>query len=250
VSISPSDLIAYAALNQPEDETSPAGGAIDPDTRVVFTDLAANDKVEVLSSAIADTTQHITVRGRATNGSLAQETVLLNGTTPVVLNANTFERIESAALDADTAGTVTVRRQGGGATIGTIPPGERGFTRLFIKAFSAAAPKDYYAKVFLKNAHATLSLLDAVVKENADPTGRITFALQNTINDSEAPVNRLTAPVNVTAFGNSDITLLAATGTADLAAGSAIGVWLKLSLDADNAPIKSTYTIELDGNSV
>lgn len=251
MSISLSDLITYAAVNQPEDETSTAGGAIDTNTRVVFTDLAANDDVEVVSDNAADTTQMATLVGRNPAGELVSETVALNGVTPVVFSVlGILERIESFSLDSDAAGTVTVQRSPGGASIGTVPAGERGFTRLFIEAFSAASTKDYYAKIFFLNNHGTLSLTNATVKENADPTGKITFAVATALNDTETTANRLTAPAAVTAFGNSDITLLSAIGSANLPAGDTIGVWAKMSLDADNAPIKSTWTVELDGNSV
>ena len=43
-----SDLVAYAAANMPEDESSTVGGAIDTDNRVVFTDIAATDEPDDL----------------------------------------------------------------------------------------------------------------------------------------------------------------------------------------------------------
>lgn len=62
-----------------------------------------------------------------------------------------------------------------GATLRTIPVGERGFMALFRKAASdPSVTKNYYTKIFLRNNHATLSLLTATVKQNADPAARIT----------------------------------------------------------------------------
>lgn len=251
MAIALTDLVAYASASMPEDETSLAGGAIDGDTRIAFTDLAANDDVEVLSDNAADTTQEATVRARNLAGEIVTETVTLNGTTAVIFSTlGVVERILSFSLNGDAAGTVTLRRSIAGATIGTVPTGERGFRRLFIGSYSESAPKVYYTKFFWSNNHATLSLLSAFVEEFADPTALIEFALADALNDSETIANRLTAPVSVTAFGNADITLLTATAAPDLPAGDAIGVWLKLSLASNNAPIKSTYTSQLTGQSV
>lgn len=244
MAIAASDLIAYSAASRPSDDTSTVGGAIDPDVRIEFTDLAANDDVEIISSNAGDT-MNATLIGRAADGTLKTETKALTGTTAVIFStAGVLERVESVILASDPAGTVTVRRSVAGATIATIPAGERGFTRLFVNAFSdPSSSKDYYQKIFLKNNHATLALLSAVVSESADPTGLITFALAASVDDSATTANRLTAP-----SGTFNGTAKNVPGT-DLAAGSAIGVWLKLSLAAGNAPIKSTYTVQLAGNS-
>jgi hypothetical protein len=161
------------------------------------------------------------------------------------------ERVQRALLDGDCAGTVTVKRSVAGLAIGTIPPGERGFRRMFINSSSdPVAPKDYYEKLFWANNHATLALLNAVVKEAADPTGKITFLLAAAVDDVATTVDRLTAPdvgdtLDPDIFDNLD---KAVPGT-DLGPTHVIGVWAMLSLDAANAPIKSTWTSELDGRS-
>lgn len=245
-----SDLVAYAAANMPEDESSTVGGAIDTDNRVVFTDIAATDDVEAVSSNGADT-MNLTVYGRSAGGATVNQTKALNGTTPITFDTlGAVERIQKATLASDAAGTVTVRRATGDTTIGTIVAGERGFMRMFINAFSDVGAKDYYMKFFWKNNHATLALLNAVVQENADPTGKITFTLAAAADDTATSTNRLTAPsagnIEPDTFGNSDVNV---PGT-DLAAGSRIGVWLKLALGAAEAPIKSTYTSQIAGQSV
>jgi len=246
------DLIAYASLNMPEDDSSTNGGAIDPDGRVVFTDLAANDDVEALSSAAGDTTQNVTVYGRKADGTYVSETKTLTGVTAVIFSTiGVLERVEKVIMDADAVGTVTIRRSIAGATIGTIPIGERSFRRLFISAISdPSSPKPYYMKIFLKNAHATLALLSAAVKQSADPTTKITHLLANAVNDSATTANRITAPAagdtqDPDTFDDNDKSV---PGT-DLAAGAAIGVWLKFSLAAAEAPIKNTYTAELSGGT-
>lgn len=247
MSIVSTDIVAYAAASQPEDESSTAGGAIDTNTRVVFSDLGTNGKVDVVSSAAGDTTQTATIRGRLASGAIDSEVLSLNGTTPV-LGTKTFERLESVTLNATCAGVITVSAHTGGGTLSTVPIGELAFIRLFINAFSSpAGAKAYYAKIFIKNKNGSLSFLNAAILENADPTGKISFALEDAVNDTHTVTNRLTAPgSHITAFDSASKNV---PGT-NLAAGDAIGVWVKLSLSMGDSPIKSTWTVEADGQTV
>lgn len=240
------DLVAFASLNMPDDDTTTSGGAIDLDTRVDFTQLAANDDVEVLSAAAGDTTQNVTLEGRATDGSVVSETVLLNGTTAVIFSTiGVIERVIRVTMDADAAGIVTVRRSVAGTTIRDIPIGERGFVRMFRKSSSESGATTRYEKFFWKNTHATLSLTTALVKQSADPSTKITHDVALAVDDSVSVANRKTAPPSLV-FDDTD---KAVPGT-DLAAGVAIGTWLLLSLIADDAPVKDTYTSELSGSTV
>lgn len=251
--VADTDIVAYAAANKPTDDTSTNGGAIDALERVVFTDLAANDDIEVLSSSAGDTTQQITVTARSPAGATVQQTVTLNGTTAVILSTiGVVERVQRALLNSNATGTVTVRRSVAGATIATIPPGERGFRRLFINAVSDPSnPKAYYEKIFLKNTHGSLSALSASVSQSADPTGKITHLIANAVDDTATSTNRLTAPsaANTLDPDTFDDTSKNVPGT-DLASASAIGVWLKLSLNAAEPPIKSTYSTALNFSTV
>lgn len=249
--VADTDIVAYAALNKPINDTGTNGGGIDADERVIFTDLAADDDIEVVSSNAGDT-GNITVTARNAGGQTVQQTVALNGTTAVILSTmGVVSRVQRALLAADAAGIITVRRSVAGATIATIPIGERGFRRMFIDAFSnPSAPKAYYEKIFLKNTHATLAALGASVVQSADPTGFITHLIAAAKGDSATSTNRLTAP----AAGDTldpdtfDDNSKAVPGT-DLAAGEAIGVWLKMSLGTNEAPFKNSYTVGLSFTS-
>jgi hypothetical protein len=247
VSIAASDLAFYASASQPTDDVSAGGGAIDVKTYLDFTQIAANDTIQAISTAAGDT-QNITVVGRNAAGALVSETKAMNGITAINLSTlGTVERVLSATLASDAIGTVTVRRTTGPTTLRTIAIGKRGFRAVFQQVASdPAAPKVVYAKGFWKNEHATLSLLSAVVKENADPDAIITFALAAAVDDTVTIANRLTAPAGGLTFDSAAKNV---PGT-DLAAASAIGVWLKLSLGTGEAAHKTTYTTELDGNSV
>ncbi len=107
----------------------------------------------------------------------------------------------------------------------------------------------YHEKGFFQNSSTGgLSLLTAKVVESADPSGKVTFGLAPTINDTGGNGggnNRKVAPAGIT-FDNADKTV---PGT-DLLGGSSIGVWLKLSLLDGDVALKTDYTLQLAGSSV
>jgi hypothetical protein len=245
------DLVAFASANMPDTDAALNGGAIDLLRRVDFTQIAADDDIEVVSSAAGDT-QNCTITARNAAGAIVTETKALTGTTAAIFSTlGVVERVLQVELASAAVGAVTVRRSVAGATLRTIPATERGFMALFRKCASdPAVQKDYFTKIFLKNTHATLSLLSAAVKQNADPDARITHLLAAAVNDSATTANRVTAPAagdtqDPDTFDDTDKNV---PGT-DLAAGAAIGVWLRLRLPAADAPHRSTYTIELAGQS-
>lgn len=245
MAVTAADLIAYAAASMPDDDTSTSGGAIDSKRRVVFTEQAT-DFIEVVSDNAGDT-QDCTVVARAISGSVTTDTKALTGTTPVGFGA--FEHLLSVDLVSDAVGTVTVRLAGGGATFGTIPAGERGFVRLFRKAASEPSPASRYEKLFIKNTHATLSLLSASVVETADPDSKMSFTLASAVDDINSVANRKTAPgaaiIEPDSFDDAEKSVPGGT----LAAGSAIGVWVKQTLDALDSPLESSFTLKIAGES-
>lgn len=88
-----------------------------------FAQLAADDTIQLVSSAAGDTTQKATVVGISTSDELlVTYPVLLNGTTAVDVTG--YRYIEQVFLDAPCAGTITCRRKTGPATIATITIGQ------------------------------------------------------------------------------------------------------------------------------
>jgi hypothetical protein len=244
MSIAASDLVLYASANMPNDDSSTAGGAIDTLRRVDYTQIAATDKIEIISSNAGDTTQTVTLTGRLADGSIVTEVKTLNGTTAVATTAS-YERLIKAEMSAVAAGTVTVRRQTGPSTLRTIPIGERGFMAMFRQlASDPSVQKDYYTKVFWKNTHGSLTLTTSVVKQNADPDARITHALAASLDDSATTTNRITSP-GLT-FNDSDKNV---PNSQNLTFGSAIGTWFNLTLPAADTAHRTTYTTELDGQT-
>jgi hypothetical protein len=250
--IAATDLVLFCSANMPDADAGSAGGAIDLLRRPDFTQLAANDDLEVISTSASDT-QNCTIEGRDAAGNVVTETATLTG--PVAKTFATLgviERVLKVELASAAIGTITVRRSVAGATVRVIPVGERGFLMIFRKTSSdPVSTVNYYAKCFWKNLHGTLALQTAVVKQNADPDARVTHLLATAVNESATSTNRITAPAvgdtqDPDTFDDTDKTV---PGT-NLAAGAAIGVWFRLQLPAADAPHRTTYTTELTGSSV
>lgn len=254
MSIASTDIIFYGTASQAEDDSSTQGGDIDTTTIVVFDSSSLanslSDTVKVVSSNAGDTSQTVTVTGRAASGSIVSEVLSLNGTT-LVAGATTFLRLMKIVINASHTGTVTVTRATGGTVIATMVTGVLKIKRLFYNVSadaSGGSSRDFYEKIFVKNTHASLSLLGAQIQENADPLSDITFDLESSVDGTNSTASRLnTAPSSM--LGSFDSANKNVPGT-DLASGSKIGVWLKLTLPAGTSPQVSTYTIRATGSTI
>lgn len=246
MAIAAADLKAYQAANHAEDDAGTQGGAIATAGIVEFTDIVATDNIEILSDG-ADT-RNLTLTGRLASGAIASEVLALNGTTPVT-SVNQYERLLKAVLaSADGARTVTVRRATGDTLIATLGPNITSTRRLFYDSFSdPSVQKVRCEKFFYKNTHGTLQLNAASFKLTADPSATIRAGCAGSKGDSATTANRLATPAGVT-FVDDNVSQSIPTGA--LAAGEVIGVWVEMTLTAANAPIKSTFTTQLSGNSI
>lgn len=239
------DLHIRGSANRPTDDVSTAGGAIATATRPEFTQLTATSVIAVVSDG-ADV-RTITIEGRLASGAIDTEGLVLTGAAEVV-GAKSFERIlKVTASAADGARTVTVRQGAGGATRATLNPNETEVYAQFQRSASEAAQTIRYEKAFWRNAHGTLSLLDAQVTLTADPSANIRIGLAGTVDDTATVTNRKTAPGGVTFVDDSVAQNVPGT---NLAAGAAIGTWVELTLAADEAAQKTTHTTELAGTTV
>lgn len=251
--IASTDLVAYGSATMPDsDATTNIGGAISTTKRVVFTDISPTGTVEAASDNAGDTTQTITFYGRTADGTLTSEAETLNGTS-YVATATSFERILKITLSGATTGDVTVRESGPGDTLVTMEAGLLEVRRPFYDAaadVSGGSARDYYEKIFLKNNHGTLALTSATVAEQADPSGNVTFALESSLDgtDTNGAGNDRQTVGDLSGY-TFDGTTKNVANSQSLTAGSAQGVWLKLSLAAGAAASNTSYTLRLSGNS-
>ncbi|RDH86373.1 MAG: hypothetical protein DIZ78_09390 [endosymbiont of Escarpia spicata] len=247
-----SEIIVYGSASMPDDDTpTNIGGAIDITVRVVFTDIAATDQVEIVSDAAGDTTQTVTIHGRNAAGELISDAMSLNGTT-VVLSTETFERILKIVVSAAHTGTITVRDQDTDTTIASIESGVLEIRRPFYNAAAEAsggAERKYYEKVFFKNTDPVLSLTGATISEQADPSGNVAFALETTLDGTDTNGvgnDRQTAPATYT----FDSTTKNVANSQNHTAGAGQGVWLELTLAAGAAATNTTVTPRESGTTV
>ncbi len=242
--IASSDLKLYGCANMPDDDTSTWGGAIATTKKPVFTPFSAAARPEADSDNAGDT-MNLTIEGRNAAGSVISEQNALNGTTAVLWTA-TYERILLATLASAATGTVTVAEGTGGTVRLTFEPGITQIMAMFRKAASSASAETRYEKVFFKNEHGTLTLTAAQVRLTADPASKIEIGVHTAKGDSATITNRKTAPAGIT-FVDDNVAQNVPTN--ELAAGEDIGVWIKQSLDADNAPVHSTFTVQISGQT-
>ncbi len=245
--IDAAELIAFNALNRPEDDVSTGGGGRDVDVRPDFIQLAANDDLEVLSDNAGDTTQVVTVQGRDVTGAVVTATATLAGVAAVILSpATVFERVHFVNMDSDAVGNVTLRRSVAGATVYVIPIGERGSSMFFISSASAVGPVTRYDKMFWRNTDAVLTLNSAEVQLTADPATRIRQGVALAKDDVVTITNRLTAPAGIVFVDDS---VQQSVPSTTLEALTDIGVWIEQALLAADPPIRDTFTTELAGTT-
>lgn len=256
--VAASDLILYGSANMPESDSGSAGGAIDLTTRVIpdsytlFNSISVN--LAMYSSNGADT-MNVTVYGRLASGTLTSETKALSGLTPVLFTTD-FTRLEKIVLASTAAGTVSIVLAPGTGTdpADTVVDIESGVTTIRRMFYSVAADIDtgstrtYYEKCFLKNTHGSLAALGLAISEASDPSGQFDFALEDAADDNESVADRTTAPTGITGDGFSS-TAKNIPDT-DLDAGSAQGIWLKLTLPAGDTATVTTLGLQFDAQSV
>lgn len=252
--VASTDLIFYGSASMPQDDVSTTGGAIATNTRVVFTSSTLvntlNDTVDMASSAAGDTTQTVVVTGRLATGVITTESFSLNGVTQVV-GVTEFERILKIVVSGSHVGTITVSSHDTPTTIVTIEPGVLTLRVPFYDVssdVSGGSTRVFYEKIFARNNHATLALLNAIVSEQADTEAQFTFTLEGVVDGTGSEATRLTAPSGGEISEAFSSAAKNVPGT-NLGPTVAIGIWLALTLPAGDAPTKAVYTLRLAGST-
>lgn len=249
MSVQASDLVTYGSANIPEQDGTTSGGAIDETKRPLDQQLGNADTVDVVSDGTDS--RDVTIKGRDTSGDIVTETLTLNGTT-TVSGTQTFQRILNITIaTSDANRTVTVSDgDGGDGTLHTFNPGETFAFIQFQQASSESSQTTRYEKVFIKNETGDgVSLTSAQVTLTGDPAGNVKLAVEDAVDDNGSVADRKTAPTGITADGFVDDGVAVDVPGGSVADGSAIGVWLELTLAAGQSALESTYTVELSGET-
>jgi hypothetical protein len=253
MAVSASDIVIYGSANMQESDSGSQGGAIDTSTRIVFTDLAANDTVDV-SGSVAGAVQNVVITGRTTTGAITSETITLNGTTAAE-GSTTFERILKITCQGH-PGTVTVYDNSNTEVIATLESGvetiRRPFYNVSADPTTGGGDKFFYEKVFVKNNNGSSALLNVSIAEQADGidsagSGSVDFDLESSQNGSNTSTNRATTPSSAM-LGTFSSDTKSVPGT-DLSPASGIGIWLRLSLPQGTSAANSTYTLRVNGST-
>ena len=110
---------------------------------------------------------------------------------------------------------------------------------------AGGSERNYYEKVFIKNNNGSIALTGATVAELSDPSGKITFALEGSLDGTDTSTDRVTAPGGYT-FNSSSKNVA---NSQSLTAGAAQGMWLNLTLAAGDAAAKSSWAPRIQGST-
>ena len=247
MSILTTDIKVFGSASMPEDDTTTnIGGALSASKKVEFTDISPSGAVEMKSDSLSDTTQQLTITGRNPAGEIVSESQTLNGTTWVQFST-TFERILKMVLNSISIGDVSLREITSGEVLATMESGILQIRRPFYNAVAPAeGTKKFYEKVFFKNTHGTLTLTESIIAEAADPSTKVAFALETSLDGTDAngaENSRNVAPAGYT-FNSSN---KAVANNGNHSAGKGQGVWLELTLQSIDAATKTTYTLRETG---
>jgi len=110
----------------------------------------------------------------------------------------------------------------------------------------AGDDREYYEKIFIKNTNSERTYKDVRVIEDNDPSGKVTFDLEKVVDGNNTSSNRRVAPASGGMLSSFDNEYKIVPDN-DLAPSGAIGVWLKLSLDAGETATNTNYTLRTKG---
>lgn len=107
--------------------------------------------------------------------------------------------------------------------------------------------RKFYDKAFFWNDNGSADLLTASVAEDADPSGKLAFAVEASLDGTtNNGATRQTAPGGLTF--NSTLKAVANSGT--LTHGTGQAVWGELTVDPGPTAVKTTYSLALTGNTI
>lgn len=240
--VMPEDIVLYGSLMMPEDDTNQVGGGVDLSTQISFTDINPAGLVEFVSDNLSDSGTVI-ITGRDTAGVVITQGVSLNGTTPVVTQhvLNTVLKVQAMTH----SGTLTVRELSGEVLM-KLPPSVNQIRRPFFNV-AADVPggvnKLYFEKIFMRNNHLSLALTQAQISKTLDPSGKIEFALEPSLNGTDTTNNRNISPSGYT-FDTTSKTI------GNHLPQSAQGIWLRLTLNAGDLAQNTFVTLREAGLTV
>jgi hypothetical protein len=243
------ELVTFASLNMPQNDTATSGGGIDVLTIMHFIEPAGTTAHRVRFSA-SGAARNVTITGRLANGVTSMETRAVTDTTNITYT-DVLERLLKVETAAPADARAIIVETAAGVAIATIPAQSLNLKRMFYDSASTGSPTLRYEKFFWKNNNTATALNAAIVTGVSDSTSTLDFAFDLTRNSTLSTPNRLTAPTGIVTW------IVEATPTAipglllteSAAADNNIGIWLRLSLSASQAGAIGTYVTRLAGTT-
>lgn len=264
MSVASGDIKVYGSTYMQESDAGFQGSGIDLTTQVLFDSyLWANDPsggLKVVSSSAVDTGIMLLTWGRNAAGSIISGAIPISGLTTTSGTA-VFERLMKVAMSGTPThtGTITVYDKGGSNVIVTIPSGILKVRRPFYDVSSdVSINKYYYEKVYVRNNNTVNALLGANISEVAGGVASsIDFDIETMCNTnvgyfpnwSSGRTSYPTSGMQTSNLGAFDSNAKSLTIDTDLQPTGAIGVWMKLTLNAGASAQKSFYTLAVSGSS-
>lgn len=230
-------------------------------------DIALEAQTPTLTGSLAGATLNdvtLPAAASAVDGTYNQQVLRMTGTSKAIRRVinyvgasrlatvdHPFTRFFPSSGD-DMVGTGDAFRLAGGFTFEKNPAEVIQVRRPFYNAASDApggVTKTYYEKGFWENTSPSSILAAAQAIEASDPFGVIDFGLAPTFADAGtngAGNTRQIAPGGIV-FASTAVNVPG--GTADLRAGSTIGIWFRLTLPAGAAGQNAPYVTRLSGTT-
>ncbi len=238
-------MVLYGSESRPEDDISPSGGPIDVTHRPIWYELSWPSIILIVSTDPADF-RTVTITGRDVTGNAAVQAIPLNG---IKRRVSAIEFIHVDKVEASAThptARIFVVQNLGSLMLHDINPGELGGFRMFLNAnASTTDPKSRYEKLFWKNTDDSDVPTLATVELSHDAIGKISIGLDAVVDGTQSVANRFLAPAGVT-FVDDDVQIPVPGGT--LAAGSAIGVWIKQTLLINDGPYDAFLGLKFCGD--
>jgi hypothetical protein len=255
MAVSPTDLYFCGAANHAEADSGTQGGAISKGVVVVFSGLEMTAPDALTLHVDVSATAIYRVTGRTAAGAIVTEDFEWSAESGNKVGSTTMARILKVVKlsgSLPSTATLTIKAKTSGLAKGYLRGSSKNaaaveqteIRRLFIGAtIPAASTDDYFEKFFVLNTAGT-DVSEAAVKKTADPDGLFDFALDSAADGTTTSSDRKTAPASgTTSFSDAD----KACPSDTLPAGSAIGVWVKMTLDSGLSPAASSLNLQLAG---
>lgn len=241
------DVRAYNVALTPNEQSTAYGGALSLRHSLLTVPMTAASQLTAVSTSASDTFT-LRVQGFRNSGVSFDESITLNGTTPVASVLTDVKALEDASLGATAAGTISITQATGTLLLtNNLGRGAQGTTRASSLVWaitgdvSGGSSTIYYGCIGFSNCETLAAALACSLTETSDTPGYGAFGCDSATGLSSTVANRLTAMPGIT-YNSSDKNL---PGDTNLDAGEYIRVPIQITLPAGVSKGQRVYSVSL-----